>query len=496
MRTSGILLPIFSLPSKYGIGCFSKEAYEFVDFLVEAKQTYWQLLPLGPTSYGDSPYQSFSTFAGNPYFIDLEELIAQGLLTVDEVEAVDFGQEAIAVDYGTLYKNRFPILRKAYERSKHKETKEYQDFLEENAHWISDYALYMAVKKSFDDVSFDQWDDDIRLRQPVAMKAYSEKYADDVDFYKYLQFEFFRQWKKLKAYANEKGVKFIGDIPIYVSFDSSDAWANPELFELDEDVRLISVAGCPPDGFSADGQLWGNPIYRWSYHKKTNYEWWNQRMAKCKELYDVIRIDHFRGFDEFYSIPAGSVNARRGKWVKGPGMDLFNGMKATLEGVDIIAEDLGFMTDSVRKLVKDSGFPNMKILEFAFDTRDSGSSNDYLPHNYERNCVVYTGTHDNETMMGWLGEISRAEYKMVQDYTNYDGQSDEELVDQVIRLGQASVANTCIIPMQDYLHLDNWARINTPSTLGGNWQWRLEEGQIDRKLAEHIGKMTALYGRG
>ena len=496
MRKSGVLLPIFSLPGKYGIGCFSKEAYRFIDFLASSRQTYWQILPLGPTSYGDSPYQSFSTFAGNPYFISLEGLISEGLLSTEECEKIDFGTNPNYISYDIMYRNRFSLLKVAYHRADLSQDKAYRQFERDNAFWLDDYALYMSVKNKFRDVSFEQWDEDIKMRRPEAVSAYTETLADEIGFYKFLQYKFMEQWTKLKKYANKKGIKIVGDIPIYVSYDSSDAWAHPELFELDEKKDLIAVAGCPPDGFSADGQLWGNPIYRWDYHESTGYAWWKQRMKKCTELYDVIRIDHFRGFDEFYSIPAGSSNAVNGTWRKGPGMKLFNALKETLSGTQIIAEDLGFITDTVRKLVKDSGFPNMKVLEFAFDERDSGSRNEYLPHNYVHNSVVYTGTHDNETIVGWLGEITKAEYERVRDYVDYHGASDAELADKLIRLAHASVADTCIIPFQDYLHLDNSARINKPATLGGNWVWRMNAEDIDEDLAEKIGILTELYGRG
>ena len=496
MRTSGILLPIFSLPGKYGIGCFSKAAYDFVDFLAKSNQTYWQILPLGPTSYGDSPYQSFSTFAGNPYFISLEGLIEEGLLTDKECNEVDFGKSDNHIDYEILYKNRFSLLKKAYKRANLTLDKEYEEFIEKNQYWIEDYALYMSVKNHFGDVCFQEWDEDIKKRDEEAINRYQVELKDDINFYKFLQYKFMQQWMELKKYANSKNVKIIGDIPIYVSFDSSETWAHPELFELDEEKRLISVAGCPPDGFSADGQLWGNPIYRWDYHKETDYSWWKLRMEKCKELYDVIRIDHFRGFDEFYSIPANATTAKEGKWRKGPGISLFNSLKEILSDINIIAEDLGFVTDTVKKLVKDTGFPNMKVLEFAFDERDTGNSSDYLPHNYVKNSVVYTGTHDNETVVGWLENITEKELASVKRYFDYSGDDAAELTDKIIRYAHLSVADTCIIPMQDYLHLDNSARINTPSTLGNNWVWRMNYEDINDELSKKLGELTVLYGRG
>ena len=415
-RTSGILLPIFSLPGKYGIGCFSREAYKFVDFLEAAGQSYWQILPLGPTSYGDSPYQSFSTFAGNPYFIDLTELKNQKLLTSEEIEEADFGNKENDIDYGTMYKNRFKVLRKAFHRAVLSEFGPYQDFLKENEDWLPDYAFYMAVKNSFHDVGLMEWKEDIRLRKKEAMDRCRKDLAEDIDFYCFLQYEFYRQWGMLKSYANEKGIKIVGDIPIYVSLDSAEVWAHPELFQLDKNGRPVAVAGCPPDGFSADGQLWGNPLYDWEHHKKTGFEWWLRRMKKSSELYDVIRIDHFRGFDQYYSIPYPAENAKKGSWVDGPGIALFEAMEKELPDVAIIAEDLGFITETVRKLVDDTGFPNMKVLEFAFDPRDTGSANDYLPHNYDTNCVVYTGTHDNETVLGWLYGRSEEEVQYVADY--------------------------------------------------------------------------------
>ena len=355
MRASGVLLPISSLPSNYGIGTFSKEAYRFVDQLQEAGQTYWQILPLGPTGYGDSPYQSFSTFAGNPYYIDLEALIEEGLLTREECDACDFGDNENYIDYEKIYFARFDILRKAYERSNIKENQDFVEFKEKNAYWLDDYALYMAVKNKFEGKAWIEWDTDIRNRETKAMKAYREELADEITFYEFQQYTFAKQWLKLKEYANEKGIKIIGDIPIYVAFDGSDSWSNPKLFQFNEEGLPVAVAGCPPDAFSETGQLWGNPLYDWEYHKKTGYKWWLQRVAYCFELYDVVRIDHFRGFDEYYSIPYGDETAVNGKWMPGPGYDLYKKLNTKLGDMDIIAEDLGFLTDTVLELLKQTG---------------------------------------------------------------------------------------------------------------------------------------------
>lgn len=494
-RSSGILLPVFSLPSPHGIGCFSKEAYQWVDFLVKAGQKYWQILPLGPTSYGDSPYQSFSTYAGNPYFIDLEELIKAKYLTRAQVNACDMGDNPRDIDYGKLYENRMALLKKAYAKSKETEDAKFVQFRQENAWWLEDYGLFMAVKDIFGGVSWDQWAEDIRYRWDNAMYYYKTNYADEIGFYEWLQYLFSEQWNKLKAYANEKGIQIIGDIPIYVAYDSADVWANPQLFQLNEERKPYSIAGCPPDGFSADGQLWGNPLYRWDYHKQTNYDWWVSRMSYCFKLYDVIRIDHFRGFDEYFSIPAEDTTARNGHWEKGPGIDLFNVIKHRLGEKAIIAEDLGYMTDTVRQLVKESGYPNMKVLEFAFDSRDSSGAGEYLPHNYNPNCVCYTGTHDNETIYGWLSSIKKAERKMICTYLDRPDATDEELAKGLIRMAVSSVAGMCVIPIQDYLLLDNSARINFPSTMGTNWRWRMVKEDLYKELPKEIKNLCKLYGR-
>lgn len=502
-RLSGILMPVSSLPSRYGIGCFSKEAYEFIDMLVKAGQGCWQILPLGPTSYGDSPYQSFSTFAGNPYFIDLEKLIHSGLLSKEECGQADFGHNALKVNYGKLYEERYSLLWKAFERSGAASDPEFCQYCESQQEWLEDYCLFMAVKDSFGGKAWSEWDEDIRLRTPDALAGYRNQLAKKIQFHQYLQFMFDRQWKALKSYANEKGVRVIGDVPIYVSFDSADAWANPELFQFDESLRPTAVAGCPPDGFSATGQLWGNPLYDWDYHKNTGYQWWIRRMQRCKDWFDVVRIDHFRGFDEYYAIPYGDETAEFGTWKPGPGLELFEALNQETAGLDIIAEDLGFLTDSVKKMVADSGYPGMKVLEFAFDSRDDS---DYYPHNYTSNCVVYTGTHDNETLMGWLHSISKKDKRVVLEFLGLDKKSreavgrkdkptDQEICWSIIRLAMESVADLCMIPMQDYLGYDNRARINQPSTLGINWQWRMGKGAVSKKLVKRIRKITSLYGR-
>jgi len=491
MRASGVLLPISSLPSRYGIGSFSKSGYEFVDFLAAAGQKYWQILPLGPTGYGDSPYQSFSTFAGNPYFIDLDTLISNHLLTESECESYDFGDNKRYIDYEKLYNSRFKVLKLAYERSSIKDNPEFGEFLSENEYWIEDYALYMAVKNSLGGISWCQWPEDIRLRQPEALKEYKIKLAKEIEFYQYIQYEFIKQWRALKAYANNKGIRIIGDIPIYVAYDSADSWANRQLFQFDEEGNPLQVAGCPPDSYSATGQLWGNPLYKWEYHKETSYAWWIRRIEHCFRLYDVVRVDHFRGFDEYYSIPAGNDTAEFGTWMPGPGYDIFEKMEKQLGKMDIIAEDLGYLTSSVLELVAKTGYPGMKIIEFAFDS--SGES-EYLPYHYNPNCVVYTGTHDNQTLVSWYQELAPEDKWVADNYVNIQRTDGKEYWD-FIRLAHGSVAGLVVIPMQDYLGLSDEARMNYPSTLGGNWVWRLLDDEITEELVLQIRQMTKMYGR-
>lgn len=493
MRKCGVLMPVASLPGNYGIGTFGKGAYEFVDRLSMAGQSYWQILPLGPTSYGDSPYQSFSTFAGNPYFIDIDMLIEEGLLKKSEADSCDFGKEKEKINYSKIYDARFDLLKKAYKRSNHQNLKEYKNFEKKNAFWLDNYALFMAVKNAFGGVSYINWDESIRRHEPDAVKLYRQKYSSEVDFYKFLQYLFNKQWMALKKYANDKNVKIIGDIPIYVAFDSADTWANPELFQFDEKGYPTAVAGCPPDAFSATGQLWGNPLYDWKYHKSTGYEWWIMRIKHCYEIYDVVRVDHFRAFDEYYSIPYGDSTAEFGKWKKGPGFSLFKTLKDNLGDVEMIAEDLGFLTESVLKLVGRTGYPGMKVLQFAFDSREDS---DYLPHNYTGNSICYTGTHDNDTILGWYRSIKEDDRKMAMEYLNRtEFASDKDLVFSFIKLALGSVSKICIIPMQDYLVLGNDARINLPSTVGGNWEWRMKDRAFTKTLAKEMQSMAKLYAR-
>ena len=486
MRKCGILLPVSCLPSKYGIGTFGDAAYKFIDFLKLAKQSYWQVLPLGPTSYGDSPYQSFSSFAGNPYFIDLTLLQEEGLLTDEDL--CELEQFEGKIDYGAQYYYRFPILYKAY--SNFIKTKEYKEFLKENSYWLDDYALFMTLKKQHNDQSWNNWDDGYKFYNKKNLLKFYKENEYEVDYWKFIQFEFYKQWSKLKQYANERGIEIIGDIPIYVAYDSADVWSNVKEFQLNEDLEPIDVAGCPPDAFCEDGQLWGNPLYNYKLMKENNYSWWVKRMQKANELYDIIRIDHFRGFEAYFSIPFGSINARVGKWKKGPGISLFNVIEKEVPGIKIIAEDLGFLTEGVYKLLRKTGYPGMKILEFAFDLK---GDSEYMPHNYIPNCVVYTGTHDNMPLRAWFNELTEEERHYVKEYLMLTDES--KICDSMIRIALASIANYAIIPLQDYLGLGVEARINTPSTAEGNWTYRIKEDYLSKELALYIAFLTKLYRR-
>lgn len=491
-------MSVTSLPSNYGIGCFDGEAYRFVDFLERSGQRYWQILPLGVTAYGasdDSPYQSFSAFAGNPYLISLDILIGEGVLTKEECDSVDFGSDPSKVDYDQLHENRLKVLHKAYERSNISSNYAYQHFCAANSWWLNDFALFMALKDFFGGVPFRQWPEDIRMHWGFAVDYYNRELYYDVEFQKYLQFKFDEQWKHLKAYANERHIQIVGDIPIYVSPDGADVWAHPELFQLDERNVPTAMAGCPPDAFAADGQVWGNPLYRWDYHRSTGYDWWCSRLWYSFQLYDVVRIDHFRGFDAYFSIPMGAASAKEGHWEPGPGMDLFNTVRYRLGNVPVIAEDLGLMTDSVRRLVANSGYPNMKVLQFAVDPEDIGASNDYWPHNYPTNCVVYTGTHDNETVSGWFTGLDHTSMRLVRTYLGDYHTPDKNMYQVLIALAMHSVADDCIIPIQDHLGLGNEARMNVPGTVGFNWRWRLQKGALTDSLSKNLLALTMATGR-
>ena len=524
MRESGILFPVFSLPSRYGIGSFSREAYEFVDFLEQAGQGYWQILPVGPTGYGNSPYQPLSAFAGNPYFISPDVLLEDGLLTEADFEGLSFGSDEEKVDYGALYENRFVLLRKAYARflekaaasdrkeepdlaasavkdgQTHTEKPEeetvsladaYAAYLKKEAFWLDDYALFMALKNAFNGASWLGWEDGLRTRDATAIAKAREEYADEIGFYSFLQFAFDRQWNRLRAYAGKKRVKIIGDLPFYVSLDSVDAWAHPEVFQMDKDLVPTVVAGCPPDAFSPTGQLWGNPIYDWDELKKSGYDWWVRRIQRNYEFYDVIRVDHFHGFCDYYAVPYGDATAENGTLKKGPGLDLFTVLKEKLGRLDIIAEDLGNVTEENAKLLEDTGFPGMKVLQFGFTSWDSI----YLNHRHIRNCVVYTGTHDNPPTRVWVEDISDAERDFTRRYVNSMNTDYGAFTWDIIREAYRSVADLCIIPLQDYLCKGRESRLNTPGTADGNWQWRLKPNFLSQDLARSIHDLASVYSR-
>ena len=487
MRASGILMPVFSLPGPYGIGTLGNEAFAFVDFLAAAKQTYWQILPIGPTGYGDSPYQSFSAFAGNPYFIDFRLLAVDGLLTEAELPAP---QPVGPVDYGALYQQRPVVLHKAADRLLASPTPAYEAFCEAQSGWLEDYALFMAVKAEQEQAGLSDWPDDLRTREPAALAAAKERLADEVDYYKAVQFFFYTQWNALKTYANSHGIQLVGDIPIYVSPDSSDLWTHPELFQTDGAVHLTSVAGCPPDAFAADGQLWGNPLYDWPKHQATDFAWWKRRMQHATSIYNVVRIDHFRGFESYWAVPYGETTAKNGRWVKGPGMSLVGVLTGWFRDLDFIAEDLGYPSPEVVQLLSDSGLPGMKVLEFAFDSRDPS---DYLPHSCNFNSICYTGTHDNAPLALWRTEADKADIAFAKKYL---GLNDEEGFNAgIIRGGMSCQSRLFVAQMQDYLGLGKGCRMNTPGTSSGNWQWRMLSGEASKKLAKSIHETTRIYGR-
>lgn len=497
-RGSGILLHISSLPGSYGIGTFGKEAYSFVDFLKEAKQQYWQILPLCPTSFGDSPYQSPSAFALNPYFIDPELLEETGLLQKEDYQELDFGESPHLVDYNKIYVTKEILLRKAFVRRALISAEEFNSFLQTQHLWLEDYALYMALKNHFKGQSWEYWDEEIKHRAPDALLRYQELYREEIEYFQFVQYIAYMQWISLKNYANRQGIQIIGDIPIYASADSADTWshASSGIFQFTMDLTPICVAGCPPDYFSEDGQYWGNTLYDWNKNRETGYAWWLRRIRSALTTYDWVRIDHFRGFESYWEVPYGSPTAAYGSWKSGPGMDFIHAMKQALEkesssGLNIIAEDLGYMTEHVRDFLKQSGFPGMKVLGFAFD---SVSDNDHLPHNYHANTIAYTGTHDNDTVLGWFAQADTAQQDFAKKYLKLDEK--EGFNWGFIRGVMSSVSVLAIAPMQDYLGRGSEARMNTPSTLGGsNWRWRMEAGAASSALAEKIAELTHRYAR-
>ena len=489
MRSSGILMHITSLPGPYGVGTMGKQAFAFVDFLKAAGQRCWQILPLTPTGYGDSPYQSCSAFAGNHYLIDLDLLVEEGLLKTEELTGIRWCRREEKADFGLLYNNRLKVLRLAYGRFRGCEG--FDAFCAENEAWLPDFALFMALKERHGGKPWYDWEDALKHREGSAMARVKEVLADEIRFYCFVQYLFFRQWNALHAYANENGIQIIGDVPIYVPLDSVEVWSSPRLFQLDKNLNPTAVAGCPPDGFTEDGQLWGNPLYRWDLHKKQGYSWWLNRLRYAGTMYDVIRLDHFRGFEAYWSVPYGDATARNGKWVKGPGMSFVKALKNGLPGLQLIAEDLGFLTQEVLDLRDAGGWPGMKVLQFAFDPKEPSN---YLPHTYIQNTVCYTGTHDNMTMRQWFETASREEVDFAVAYMNLNKK--EGYVWGAIRTALASVSEMCIIQMQDYLNLGGKARMNFPGTLSDcNWTWRTKDGIINDSLAEKIRSLTCLYAR-
>ena len=488
-RSAGVLTPVTSLPSAHGIGTLGQTAYDFIDFLAAANQSWWQILPVGPTSYGDSPYSGYSTFAGNPNFVDLDLLVADGLLDPADLEGLDWGEPRY-VDYEKVFALRYPLLRKAAKRGQQTMAADFDRFRRENDRWLAPYALYMALKDHFGGTAWTEWDEDIRLRRPEAVARWTETLSGDVAFYAFVQFLFFRQWERLRAYAREKGIGIIGDMPIYVAMDSADVWAEPQFFQLDDQCVPKAVAGVPPDGFTDEGQLWGMPLYDWDAMRADGYGWWIRRVEGAEKLYDVLRIDHFRAFEAYWSIPYGAESAKEGHWVKGPGMDLVGRLTAWFCNMQFIAEDLGYITPELRALLTDSKLPGMKVLEFAFDHREPS---DYLPHNYPRNCICYAGTHDNNTLLGWLTEIPEADLDYATDYLGLN--VEEGYAWGVLRGGMGSVADVFIAQIQDYIGLGADARINTPGLSEGNWRWRLLPGELTPELAERLAAMTRRYGR-
>lgn len=489
-RGAGILLAVTSLPSPYGIGTMGREAFRFVDMLADLRQKYWQVLPIGPTSFGDSPYQSFSAFAGNPYLIDLDILIEEGLLKQEEVDGYNWGRRKDDVDYALIYANRFKVLRSAFSRFDIKK-EGFKKFCKDNKDWLDDYSLYMAVKNDMGGSEWLSWEEGLRNRKAETLAAYREKLKEQILFWMFLQYKFFEQWKALKTYANDHGIKIIGDIPLYVALDSADVWAERDQFKLDEEGKPSEVAGCPPDDFSDDGQKWGNPLYDWEKMEDDGFKWWEKRIAANGRLFDIIRMDHFIGVAKYYSIPAKDETARNGRWNKGPGKKLTDLIEKTLGKNRVIAEDLGVSVPAVKKLLAKTGWPGMKILLFAFD---GNTANEHLPHNYENsNLVVYAGTHDNETVAGYFRDKTEYELAYLYEYLNI--KKKEDIPDAIIRAGYASVADVVIMQMQDLLKLGNETRMNFPSTVGCNWRWRTQRESLNEERRTWLRTMTLLYRR-
>ena len=481
-----------SLPAPYGIGTMGQCAKDFVDFLKKAGQSYWQILPVCPTSYGDSPYQSFSTFAGNPYFIDLDMLKDEGLLEISEYKDIDWESVPYKVNYGALYEKRYPLLKMAYNRFIKKEDKDFDTFCEEQSFWLNDYSVFMTIKGLNDGVSWIQWPEALKRREKEAMDAIIAENKEEIGFWKFLQYYFFKQWKELRAYANENGVSIIGDLPIYVALDSADVWANPQMFQLDENLEPTFVAGCPPDGFSATGQLWGNPLFRWDKMEEDNFSWWIKRITYACNTYNMLRLDHFRGFEAYYAIPYGDEDASGGHWEQGPGIKLFEALEQSAGRQNIIAEDLGFLTEPVKALLAKSGFPGMKVLELAFDSRDENSV-EYLPHNITNNYVAYVGTHDNDTIQGWFTSAAPEDVRYAQEYLSMPSLMQGHW--HIMKALWATVADLTIVQAQDLFGLGSESRMNIPSTLGTNWCWRAVEGSFDDALAMRLMHFMELYKR-
>ncbi|MFQ5593324.1 MAG: 4-alpha-glucanotransferase [Anaerolineae bacterium] len=491
-RSSGILLHPTSLPGLFGIGELGEPAYQFVDFLHASGQRLWQVLPLGPTGYGDSPYQSFSAFAGNPLLISLDELVKEGTLSSTDVADTP-RLPANSVDYGRVIDCKMTLLRLSFKRFKAHaswaQRGEFMAFCDAYRDWLDDFVLFMALKDIFDGAAWNTWDADVAARDADAVSAVARELNNQMEFHRYLQFQFFRQWLALKRYANQRGIRIIGDIPIFAAYDSADTWSNPDLFYFDEDGTPTVVAGVPPDYFSPTGQLWGNPLYRWDVMAETGYAWWIERFRATFRLFDIVRVDHFRGFEAYWEVPATEKTAVKGRWVKGPGAELFHHVEQALGKLPIIAEDLGVITPEVEEMRAEFGFPGMKVLQFAFDT---DSTNEFLPHNYERNCAVYTGTHDNDTTCGWFESRPAKEQSFVLKYLGSDG---SEIHWDFIRLALSSVAHTAIVPLQDVFGLGNQARMNFPSRASGNWTWRYTPDLLTDEIGARLRTLSEVYGR-